>query len=322
MNLTFEQIKSITVGAVSIDKKDNGIIEFKKCTERQIQAWNDFGSSELCFRAKTTTGIRLDFYTNSKSFSFKAGGGCKFEILVDGKIRERLVFDGEKNIETSIKITDALGKEKEESRVTLVFPSHSIGELEYVAIDDGAYIRRPEYKHKILFIGDSITQGWNSYFDSLSYAWRVTRYFDAESVINGIGGAFYQPETFEKIDFDPELIILAYGTNDACRFDYDGMKDRTTKYLDLIKENYPDKKVVALSPIWRAKADGKTMGEDFEKKRLMVEQEAAARDFYVVPGLELVDSRAELFADTYLHPNDLGFGVYAENLIKKLADII
>ena len=173
-----------------------------------------------------------------------------------------------------------------------------------------------------MFIGDSITQGWNSYFDSLSYAWRVTRYFDAESVINGIGGAFYQPETFEKIDFDPELIILAYGTNDACRFDYDGMKDRTTKYLDLIKENYPDKKVVALSPIWRAKADGKTMGEDFEKKRLMVEQEAAARDFYVVPGLELVDSRAELFADTYLHPNDLGFGVYAENLIKKLADII
>ena len=50
----------------------------------------------------------------------------------------------------------------------------------------------------------------------------------------------------------------------------------------------------------------------------MLATEPEARGFEVISGLELVPPRAELFADTYLHPNDLGFGVYAENLIKKL----
>lgn len=321
MKLTFDQIKSITTGAIDVRKTDCGI-EFDKCTERQVQAWLDYGNKDLSFRAQTTTGVRLDFYTDSKNFAFKAVSGVKFELLIDGKIRERFLSENNNPIEKSIKITDALGKEKSESRITLVFPSHSIGMLECVEIDDGAYIRKPKYDHKILFIGDSITQGWNSKFDSLSYAWRVTNFFNADSVINGIGGAFYQPETFDKIDFDPEIVIVAYGTNDACRFDYEGMKARTTAHLDLIKGEYGDKKVVIISPIWRAKADGNVMGAEFERKRTMVEDEAKARGFYVISGLALLDPIPDFFADTYLHPNDLGFGVYAENLIKELLKVI
>ena len=88
-----------------------------------------------------------------------------------------------------------------------------------------------------------------------------------------------------------------------------------------VKDVYGNKKVVVLSPIWRAKADGAVMGEDFEKKRNMVEAEAAARGFYVINGLKLVPPLEDLYADKYLHPNGLGFGVYAENLIKELVKI-
>ena len=317
MKLNFETIKTITRGAVRV-WEESGIFNFAKCTEKQVDAWYKFGSDVLGYRAKTTTGIRLDFYTDSKTFSFKTASGDKFEILVDGMIRERFVRGEDAFIEKTVKLTDPILKDKDEFRVTLVFPSHSVGSLEYVEVDDGAYLKAPEYKTKMLFIGDSITQGHNSKYDSLSYAWRTVQYFDADAVINGIGGAYYMPESFDAIDFDPDTVILAYGTNDACKFDYAVMKEKTVGYLDLVKEHYGDKNVIVISPIWRARDTGAVMGEDFENKRKMVEDEAQKRGFYVVQGLKLVPPIADFYADKYLHPNDLGFGLYAENLIKEI----
>ncbi len=321
MKLNLEQIKSITKGAVKI-WENNGAVRFAKCTDRQVEAWYKYGSEILGHRAETTTGVRLDFYTDSKKLSFKTASGDKFEILIDGVTRERYVRGEGEYIEKTVSLADSIGREKSEVRVTLIFPSHSIGSLEYVEIDDEAYFRAPEYKTKMLFIGDSITQGHNTKFDSLSYAWRTVNFFDADAVINGIGGAFYMPESFDTIDFDPDTVILAYGTNDACRSDYETMKAKTVGFLDLVKDAYGDKKVVVLSPIWRAKNDGSVMGADFEAKREMVENEASARGFCVIDGLKLVPPIADFYADQYLHPNDLGFGVYAENLIKELIKIV
>ena len=317
MILNFEEIKSVTRGAVKV-WQDNGVIKFAKCTEKQIDAWYKYGSELLGKRAETTTGVRLDFYTNSKNLSFKTASGDKFEVLIDGISRERFVRGEDAFIEKSVKLTDSLNKECDEVRVTLVFPSHSIGSLKYVEIDDGAYIKSPEYKTKMLFIGDSITQGHNSKYDSFSYAWRTISFFDADAVINGIGGAFYMPESFDKIDFDPDTVIIAYGTNDACKFEYAVMKEKTEGFLNLIKDAYGDKRVIVLSPIWRGRDSGDIMGADFESKRTMVEEEAKKRGFFVISGLKLVPPLADLYADKYLHPNDLGFGIYAENLIKEI----
>ena len=38
-----------------------------------------------------------------------------------------------------------------------------------------------------------------------------------------------------------------------------------------------------------------------------------------VPGYNLVPHRPEFFSDGRLHPNDLGFGVFAQNLQRELA---
>lgn len=321
MILNFEQIKSITRGAVKIWESD-GAVRFAKCTDKQVEAWYKYGSDILGKRAETTTGVRLDFYTDSKTLSFKTASGDKFDLLVDGLLRERFVRGEDAYIEKSVKLTDAIGRDNDEVRVTLVLPSHSIGALEYVKVDDGAYMRAPEYKTKMLFIGDSITQGHNTKFDSLSYAWRTTCFFDADSVINGVGGGFFKPEMFDTSDFNPDTVIVAFGTNDAMRSDFDTMHKNTVEFLDLVKEAYGEKNVVVLSPIWRARDDGSVIGTDFENKREMVENEGAKRGFFVISGLKLVPPIADFYADKYLHPNDLGFGLYAENLIKELIKII
>jgi len=51
-------------------------------------------------------------------------------------------------------------------------------------------------------------------------------------------------------------------------------------------------------------------------RRRAIEAEAAARGFIPVDGLKLVPPVAACYSDTYLHPNDLGFSYYYENLRK------
>ena len=320
MRLTFEQIKSVTFGAVSI-KEENGAISFFKCTDKQIEAW--YAQSEvLGNRSVTTTGIRLDFHTNSKTLRFGVLADGKFEVLIDGAIRKQFTKDSEALVyETSL--GSAAARATDGVRVTLAFPSHTVGKISFVELDDGAYIKPHKFDRKILFIGDSITQGHNSKFDTLSYAWQTTLALNANSVINGIGGAFYHITTFDKPDFEPDTVILAYGTNDSMRYkdNPDEMYRQVTGYLDLVKEHYGDKRVVVISPIFRATAEFKPIGVWFDKRRLMIEEEATKRGLTVISGLSLMPAIKECFADCYLHPNDLGFSIYALNLVAKLREL-
>ena len=317
MILKFDDVKKITRGAVSISENDDGYV-FDKCTERQIDAWYAY-SEPLGMRARTTSGIRLDFVTNSKKFGFTVATGGKFELRINGILRDKVTEIGKK----VYTLCDVRGAALKKCRVTLIFPSHSIGKIKDVELDDGASFEPLTYSKRLLFIGDSITQGWNSEFDSLSYAWRVTDYFDADSVINGIGGAFFSVSTFDKPDFDPDAVIVAYGTNDFTRGNTIPEKEEQVRgYLDLIKEAYADKKVIVISPIWRGDANGNNMRDEFHTFRLTIENEAQKRGFYAISGLSLVPPMPSFYADTYLHPNDVGFSLFAENLIEQIKNII
>ncbi len=138
---------------------------------------------DLFVNASASTGICLDFETNSQSFAFRASARKKFEIYVDGLLRRQFIF--EEAGEARVALTDPLGHKKDSCRVTLYFPSHGErGILEWVELDDGAVFTPHSFDRKWLFIGDSITQGWASDHDSLSYALRVARFFNAEYVIS------------------------------------------------------------------------------------------------------------------------------------------
>lgn len=319
MKLSFEQIKSVTNGALRVTEEADGF-HFYRCTEKQIAAWRPLGE-HLYNGSLTTTGVRLDFYTDTETLSFTASSGNKFEVHVNGLLREKILCDECRKNGTipSIALTDPLGHTLGEKRVTLWLPSHSRGVLSCVELDDGATIRPYDgYGKKFLFIGDSITQGWDAAYDSLSYAHRVAAYYDASFVNQGIGGAFFHESCFDSIDFDPDVITVAYGTNDFGRYPtYDEMRKHTRAHLTLIANEYAGKQIFVLTPIWRNKREGKKMGT-FENACAIVREEAERLGLTVIDGLTLVPPVPALFADAYLHPNDIGFGVYAENLIRAL----
>ena len=317
MRLSFDEIKNIAVGAICIEEREDGI-HFSKFTHKQEEAFFAL-STTLGERALTTTGIRLDFYTNSKNLAFAASSGTKFEVYIDDLLCHQ--FDckalRDEGKPAKIELISPIRPANDTVRVTLIFPSHSVGVLEYIELDDGATVTPHKFDCKMLFIGDSITQGWNAKYDSFSFAWRVTRFFNAESVIQGVGGAYFHETTFDHSDFDPETVIVALGTNDFGKFKtLDEMREHVSAHLALIAKDYAGKKIFAISPIWRDTQD-KAIGS-FDDVRALVIEEIEKLGLIHVDGYSLVPHKAEFMADETLHPNDLGFSLYAENLIAKI----
>ena len=86
MILNLEQIQNLTVGAVNIDEKEDGIhfYKMKKCQIDAFYALSDI----LGFRAETTTGVRLDFETDSKFLAFEIKG---IAFFIDGIVKKFVI---------------------------------------------------------------------------------------------------------------------------------------------------------------------------------------------------------------------------------------
>lgn len=310
MLLSSEELQRLCFGSLKIEPREDGL-HFKRFTDRQLSEWRAF-DSVLGARAEATTGVTLDFYTDSSRVALEVSGGC-FELLIDGASAVRMTaeeLESEKNI---LSFTTTEGRH----RVTLIFPYHSEGVLQGVALEDGASVAAPEFERRLLLLGDSITQGWNSGHDSMSYAHRTARLLNAEAVNCGIGGAIYYPPAFERIDFEPDTVICAYGTNDFGRYDsLYAFKKTVEAFFELVGNAYNGRKIVVITPIRRYDLDGAHQ-RDFEEHRAVIASLAGEHGFSTVDGYELVPDLESLYADS-LHPNAEGMGCYAAALVQRL----
>ena len=316
MRLTTEQIRALSVGAVRVFEAEDGI-HFSKFTEKQTAAYYAL-SNTLGQRADTTTGVRLDFETDSKTLRFGVSSGGRYEIWLNGVLRYKLhpLTDSESH-EAEVALTDTLGNPCDTVRVTLCFPSHSCGVLTFLELDDGASFERHRFDRKLLFIGDSITQGYNSHYDTLSYAYRVSRMLNADSVIQGVGGAFFHESTFDLPAFDPDTVVVAFGTNDFGRCKtMDELRDNARAFLAPLAEAYRGKRVYVIAPIWRGVQE-KPMGGFRDAQRIPLEV-AKELGLNAIDGLSLTPPLSEFYAGDDLHPDSQGFSLFAEALLPHL----
>lgn len=315
MKISFEQIKEITHGALRIEREEKGI-RFYRFTALQVDEFyacgDFFGNGALC-----TTGVVLDFYTDSKTLTLAIAGGNKYEVLINGLNFAQVLFDEFEDFKDK-KYTFEINPKGKRVRVTLALPSHSVGVIDYVELDEGAEITPYKYKEKLLFIGDSIVQGWDALHDTLSHAYRIARFFDAELLNHGVGGSCFYPKLFDYYDFDPDRIIVGYGTNDfSAKGSREDFLSHMKGYMERLKERYPKKVVYVVSPIWRTDDYDRPTGT-FEECCALVRDTAESFGFIPIDGLALFPHDAKFTADGGLHPDDNGFGIYAENLIREI----
>lgn len=331
MKLTIEQIKKITKGAVHIEEVD-GRIAFFRFTKEQEEAYSTWDAD---FYKKTfaTAGIKLEFYTDSTSLFIKTrsrpAASRRFlanDIFVDG----RLVGQVGASFEDCEAAPDysylsgrfELGEGKK--RVCVFLPWAFSSQLCELSLDDGASLEPTQSKIKMIMFGDSITHGYDATSPSNAYSVRLAALLEADAVNKAIGGEKFRPELAAMHDgFEPDIITVAYGTNDWNSSSKETF-DRDCKcFYDNLAKSYPNSKIFALTPIWRADInDKKDVGEFSYVSEYINKVTKEHKNITVIEGMDLVPHDTSLFSDKFLHPNDKGFDYYVNNLYKKLKELI
>lgn len=317
MILTYDEIKKITLGAVDI-KLNGDEFKFFRMASAQTDA---FAREKPEYKNKTyaTSGIRFDFITDARYLNIKIGrmenassrsfGG--FDVLVDGVLYMHIFADNVNEQPITDISVQLFGKE---CRVQVFFPNLATATLKRVEISDGAVIKPVSPKLRIQCYGDSITQGYDAYYSSRSYVNILARKLDAEVFDQAIGGAKFNSEVIHNLDHTPDIVTVAYGTNDWSGRDYDTFVGEADKFLKKLKEVYCGTKVFIILPIWRADWDTKTESCGFYEGRGIIAKIAAECGFEIIDDINLVPHDARMFSDLYLHPNDEGFELYGKTL--------
>ena len=318
MRLSANDIKKITFGALRYEERD-GWLGFSRFTEEQAQIYasHDFSPREIA-----SSSIMLDFSTDSEHLSFDYR-------VVPGSSRRMYFFDiykddvmichkGEEVAELCSGHVEVLlgGGTK---RVRVCLPWSFGAEIKALTLDDGARFTRTEKKHRALVLGDSITQGYTATYPSLSYANLMIEALGLDAINQAVGGEIFRAENLGSTPVcDPDIITVAYGTNDWKATTTARVDREVPRYFARLYELYPNARIVYVSPLWRGNHDLPTRTGDFFEHCDKLERLAREAGLYVISGRALVPHMSDFFEDVVLHPNDLGFRLYAKALAKEI----
>lgn len=290
-------------------------------TDTQLQFYRE-RDNFLYERALCTSGITMDFTTDQRRLSFHYSAHSfvrsqnTFDIYEESELVQTVPVSADRPSGTVEYVRCC----ESPSRVTIYLPAMACAHISDLNL--ASYAPAPPSETRLLFVGDSITQGIQCQHSSMAYPSILGRRLSAETLNQGVGGFYYEQKSLdEKINFNPDIVFVAYGTNDFRIFhDVNVIAEHAETYFSDVLKLYPKSRIVVIPPIWRADLSSEPERELFQETCGAIVRLARAFDFFAVDGQALVDHEEELFADGYLHPNDRGFGQYAEclcNLIKQ-----
>lgn len=310
MKLTNEQLKKIYFGAYRFCETDDGYLSAHQYTKAQ----EDYFEKAFDFwyeRCNASTAKTLEFTTEATEISFDyrilwVGSEDSFELCVDGLITDiRYVKDLER--EGTLQFTMPAG----EKSVIVYLPADARVVIRDFTINAAC---KPAVKgEKVLWLGDSITQGYGPLRSSQTYVSVANRLLNYDIINQGIGGYVYDPKVLVEMEgYKPDKIIIALGTN---QYGTESMAEIET-YYETITKLYKDVPILAITPLWR--------GDNVEGIPTLIRFCDRLKDIIkkyeivtMVEGWKLVPHLPEYFIDN-LHPNQLGTEVYARNLVREI----
>ncbi len=337
MNLNLSQIREITLGAVRVEKVENDI-HFYRFTALQEELYRN-RNDDLYKKTFATSGVQIRFKTDSQSLFLKAEVSkassrsyFAFDVFVGGKKigtldnfsymdlpqdYTKLLFPyGE--FSKKFKLGDG------EKEVCIYFPWSVKATIKELVIDDGAFVEPIKPLRKLLCFGDSITHGYDALNPSNKYITKISNMLDAVEYNKAIGAEIFFPElAATREDFEPDLITVAYGTNDWNRCTKEEFTQNCRKFFYNLNKNYPNSKIFAITPIWRKEMHEKREFGRFEEVAQIVEKEASVyNNIWVIHGFDFVPKDENMYSDLRLHPNDKGFEYYFDALSMRVQAIL
>ena len=314
MKWTLKEIMAVYHGAYAFEEIADGWLAAYQYARPQMDYFQSLGDFSYN-RCMASNAKILDFYTTSNSFSLEyriiwKGSEDSFEVAIDGLIADiRYVRDLEDTGCLAFPLPDG------NKRVTFYLPADATVFIRNIETDAQIYPATPGTK--VLWLGDSITQGYGPLRSGATYVSVVQRELGWDIVNQGIGGYVYDAESLMKMPgYTPEKIVVAFGTNQYKNKDMTSVCKFYRRLTEIYGEGIP---VLCITPLWRDGAEEEQiMMREFSAQIKTIVSEYP--QIHVVDGFALVPHRMEYFLDG-LHPNALGSEVYGRNLVKAIGAI-
>lgn len=329
MELTLEQIRDITSGAVSVEQTEAGM-RFYRFTKDQLAIYPKRREA-LVLKSLAASGIKFCFETDSESLFIRglfehasARSYFSLDVAVNGEIIGSLDNFSDTEIPPIyVNIGFPMGRYertfqlgKGMKTVTVYLPWNKIVTLEAFCLDDGSVVKPVKFPKKLLAYGDSITQGFDAMRNYSRQIGRIAEKLGAEEFSRAVGAECYDPELAALPDaFQPDYIFVGYGTNDFNSKTPEEFTANCNGFYRQLEKHYPNAKIFAITPIWRADMENpRAFTSFFDIEKGIRAATAHMPNVTVIDGQELVPHDPCYYADGRLHPNDAGFEHYFQNL--------
>ncbi|XEC96150.1 SGNH/GDSL hydrolase family protein [Paenibacillus tarimensis] len=314
--------------ALDVRHTDEGIVPLRFSKEQMAF----FERTRYKFRSYNAAGICLAFRTDSPflrlSCRLTVKPGTEERVIFDIYVDEALVacpgqtVAGTGSADWKVPLPVERGRPRQ---VTVYLPYSAQVELRELSVAEGAVWEQVEPKPRnLLCVGDSITQGMNAVHPSSAYPVQLSRSLNMNLLNQAVSGYVFDACTIDpSMGYKPDLITVAYGTNDwsECR-SLEQFEERAGAYIRKLAGIYPQVPIAVLSPIWREDHRETKHTGPFAGIGRTIEQLCGVHDnIRFVDGFPAVPHQPDFYADG-LHPNDAGLLHYAMYLTKRLKELV
>lgn len=270
-------------------------------------------------RALCTSGARLVFLSEVPilRLSYEAVSFCRSCNVVD--FYENGVHTGSVRLPDMQYQGNVVFERKTKGRAKIEIWLPNTCGLRITGFDFGDCQEVPKPNTRLLLLGDSIMQGICSYYPTCSVSNLICRELKVEMINQSVGGAGFFPEALEQIPAD--RVLVALGINDVFSGDsLEAVEYRVMGYFSRLRTMYPKQSISCITPIWTVRLEDPEKWNRFSRAEEIIRREAKQQSVRIIEGMPMVPHVRKFYNEDGIHPNDLGFAVYAMSLLKYLKE--
>ncbi len=313
----------------NIDQLFHGVVQNKHGHGEMIplrfsnQQLVEYGRAER-FRQRSLcpAGVCLDFTTDASSVNItyqikhNVRGMAQFDIYLNGAFVHWVeIANSTTEGVVQYQIPEGTARIK---RITIYLPHTVELMINEIRFSAGAMVEPVAKREKnLLCLGDSITQGMDAVRPSLTYPVQLARFLDMNLLNQGVGGYFFDKNSLDpSLSYRPDLVTVAYGTNDWKRHsNIQEFEKMCSEYLQCLV-GYTDVPIYVLTPLWRVNSDEQRPNGTLADIRNSIRQICSdLPNITVIDGMDLVPQMKGFYTDG-LHPTEEGFLCMSLGILK------
>lgn len=221
---------------------------------------------------------------------------------------------------------DKKGKDKEEAKPATVVPvskPDAWWQARHQLIND----RAKKGDVDVLFVGDSITQGWEG--EGAAKVWE--KYFGEFHPMNaGIGGdrtqhVLWRLQNGNLENIQPKLMVLMIGTNNAGADSAEDIAAGIKEIVTYYRSARPESKVLVLGIFPRSLNEDELRKKVADASRLTADIADGKQVFYLDIGAKFLQPDGTIdsgIMPDYLHLSEAGYTIWGENVAPEIKKLI